>query len=309
MPPCSVSSHLGSSQGLTPHVLFEKDRLLLTMTAAMLLSTLLFGSAAGVVLQKADVLCGPMQKFPNAETKMYADSQIKEMKVGEKVSFKCLVGFTLDGTTDSADEFDVLCGNAGFYEPKGACLKAPVCGAAPHVLHAKVTGKKPKKADAVAYACSKGHSLDGKPVKAAQTNMYFEIECDKQTEQYSQFEGSCRPYSYMPAKEAYKAYNLLFETLFKNDCAGKIKKAYRDQKAHDSWAEICTNSAPQGGATLAECKGLVEQMKSDFEAELEARKEYYEEYGGEGEGKPPNMDDEAKEFCVKLWDVVEKEGF
>eukprot|EP00933_Yihiella_yeosuensis_P019677 TRINITY_DN158_c0_g1_i3.p1 TRINITY_DN158_c0_g1~~TRINITY_DN158_c0_g1_i3.p1 ORF type:complete len:284 (-),score=83.02 TRINITY_DN158_c0_g1_i3:86-937(-) len=280
--------------------------------AALFTSALLFGSASGVIVRdakaKGEILCGPMAEYPNAETKMYADSQIKESKVGDKVVFKCLVGYTLDGTTDSADEFDVACGDAGFYEPAGACLKAPVCGPAPRVPHAKITGKKPKKADAVAYACSKGHSLDGKPVKAAQTNMYFEIECDKTTEEYVKFEGACKPYSYMPAAEAYKAYNLLFKTLFKNDCAGKIKKAFKDQKAHDSWGEICSNAVPQGGATEAECKGLVDQLKSDFESEVDARKSFYEDYGGEGEGKPPNMNDEAKEFCTKLWDIIEKEG-
>eukprot|EP00933_Yihiella_yeosuensis_P051022 TRINITY_DN4884_c0_g3_i4.p1 TRINITY_DN4884_c0_g3~~TRINITY_DN4884_c0_g3_i4.p1 ORF type:complete len:299 (-),score=93.04 TRINITY_DN4884_c0_g3_i4:166-1062(-) len=250
------------------------------------------------------ITCGKMIVLENAETKLYADSQKTTANPGDKVAFKCNVGFTIDGTAEAKDEFEVVCGSAGFYEPKGACLKAPKCGKVPAILHAKPTGKIVVRKDNIQYACSKGYSLDGKQVGAAQSNNHFEVVCNTVTEEYEKVTQECKAYAYMPAAEAYKAYMILFETLFKNDCAGKIKTAFSKQKEHDTWGDICKKAAPQGGTVADDCKGLVDQLKTDFGEKLAARKAYYDEYGGEGEGNPPNLNDEAKKFCKDLWGVI-----
>merc|ERR1719291_222392 len=86
-------------------------------------------------VQKGDkVSCGPIAAFNadklNSEIKEYKDKK-KDFKAGDKVAFKCVKGFTIDGTKDGDAEFDVECMEAGYYKTPKICIKASKCGKIP----------------------------------------------------------------------------------------------------------------------------------------------------------------------------------
>jgi hypothetical protein len=237
----------------------------------------------------------------NEETKKREEVTFKS---GDSVTFKCSPGFTTDGSMDGKNTFDAKCTDKGFFEPDGTCVKASKCGAVPEISHAVVTAKEVPAA--VQFSCNPGYSLDGKKVVAGGMgkNQLFTLKCQEFNNEYEKFEGKCKAYGYIPADEGTRIYNKVFEALFVVTCKGKLVAAFGKGNAPpvDSACGKLKNAAASG-----ECAGLVAGIKSDFEAAKSKLKEFKEEkeawYETEGQ---PGVADDAKDFCEKLWKLVEK---
>lgn len=237
-------------------------------------------------------------------TKFNKDTKKREpvtFKKGDIVAHKCKAGFTLDGSKDGDVEFDVECSDTGFFKPKGVCMKASKCGAAPVIAHAAATGVEvPGK---VQYACSSGFSLDGEKVVAGGMgkNSIFELECVEFSGSYEKFKGECKPYAFMPAKETTRIYTQVFEALFTVTCEGKLNDAFGAGKS----APVDTACAKLKNGS-GSCAGLVADIKSAFADKKKALKGYKEEKEWWDTKGKPGVTKESTKFCTELWKLVEK---
>jgi len=265
-------------------------------------------------------LCGDLPTFPHAKPKDYADSKKTKydteakqtvavtFAAGDKIPFKCVPGYTTDGTKDGKDTFDVECGDLGYYKTKGVCVKASKCGELPTIPHAMPTGE--TKGSKVLFQCSSGYSLDGeKVVKGGELkNSVFEIECVAFSGKYEEFKGECKPYAFVAATETVRMYNQVFEALFTVTCSGTLKKAFgKDGKPPAGLSAACGKI--KDSSLKGKCSSLVTKIKSDFEAKEKARKAHdkdsKKEWFDEKDPDRPNISKEAKAFCSDLWKLVE----
>merc|ERR1719247_1926606 len=95
--------------------------------------------------------CGKLASYKNAKPKNYKDAMATKFNTktkkqeavtfqkGDKVDFKCLPGFTTDGSKDGKTVFTVTCSNMGYFKPGGVCVEASKCGAVPAIPHATAT--------------------------------------------------------------------------------------------------------------------------------------------------------------------------
>jgi len=265
-------------------------------------------------------LCGDLPKLPHAKPKNYADSKKTKydteakktvavtFAAGTKIEFKCVPGFTTDGTKDGKDTFDVECGELGYYKTKGVCVKASKCGKLPTVPHAMPTGE--TKGSKVQFQCTSGYSLDGEQVVKGgeMKNSVFEIECVAFSGKYEEFKGECKPYAFVAATETVRVYNQVFEALFTVTCSVTLKKAFgKDGKPPAGIDAACGKI--KDGALKGECSSLVTKIKSDFETKKKAReahdKDSKKEWFDKKDPDRPSIGKEAKAFCSKLWKLVE----
>jgi len=266
-------------------------------------------AVAAVELRGKGVTCGPIESYPNSDTKQYSDSHLKSTNVGDKIVFQCKNGFSTDGGPDSPMTFEVVCTSGGFYEPQGTCQKSTKCGRPPILTNARPTGKVLTDESKIHFECSAGFSTNGQDLDRSKSNKYFEVKCQTITGEYQDVDvPRCHPYAYEPAAEAYAKYSALFKVLFAADCPGKLKLTFAQGKPSSGLDEVCEKAAPQGGATGEDCEALVSQLREDFDREVEARKTYYAEKTTMGEGNPPNLNEEAEEFCTKMWEIIERQG-
>jgi hypothetical protein len=261
--------------------------------------------------------CPPLGPYANAEPKNYADSRktqyvggkhvAVEFVAGDKIPFECEKGYTTDGSKDGSREFDVECSELGYYKTMGVCIKASKCGAAPEISHARPTGKKVK--EDLEFTCSEGYSLDGESVVAGGLgkNQLFVVDCVEFSGDYKQFEGECKPYAYVSAKETNRMYNQVFEALFIVSCKGKLKERFGEGKS-PGVGGACDKI--DDGDLSGDCQGLVTEIRADFEKQQAAREahdaESEKEWFEEKDPERPGIHDEAKDFCVKLWGLLAK---
>jgi len=261
------------------------------------------------------------------------DSELKKQvpvvfNHGDRISFECVHGFTLDGSNDGDREFEVECNEQGYYKPDGVCIEASKCGSIPSIPYALPTGR--KVGHAVQMTCQQGYSLDGEKVVPGglAKNQVFEIKCIEFSGEYEKFEGKCRPSGHVPATEMVRMYTDVFEALFVASCKGTLAHEFRAGNSpgvDDSCGKI-------GDEELAgKCDSLVSKIEADFEEKAAAREDYDEavreaeeaaekaekESGEEKKklmkeaeaaspvGKRPGIHEEATEFCSKLWKVLE----
>jgi len=259
--------------------------------------------------------CGKVATYENAKPKNQADAMEtrfdtkldKRVPVtfakGDKVVFKCLAGFSLDGSKDGKTEFNAVCSDVGYFKPDGVCVEASKCGAVPTIAHATATPKKVK--GAVQFGCNPGYSLDGEKVVAggAGKNQLFTLKCVEFNNKYEKFTGECKPYAFVASKESTRMYNDVFEALFVVTCKGKLTTAFGKGKAPpvDSACGKLKASSAKGA-----CGSLVADIKKDFDAKKKAlekskkEKEWFETEGN------PGIGDDAMDFCEGLWKLVEK---
>jgi hypothetical protein len=259
--------------------------------------------------------CGKVATYENAKPKNHADAmetkfneETKKREAvtfgkGDEVVYKCVAGFTVDGSKDGETEFKAACSDMGYFKPDGVCVKASKCGAVPVIDHATATPKKVE--GAVQFACNPGYSLDGEKVVAggAGANSLFTLKCVEFNNEYEKFKGECTNYAFVASKESTRMYNEVFEALFVVTCKGKLTTAFGKGKAAPVDAACAKLKAP--GAS-ADCAGLVADIKSEFDTKKAAlkddskKKEWYET-----EGKP-GVGDKSMKFCQDLWKLVEK---
>jgi hypothetical protein len=267
-----------------------------------------------------EIKCPPLGKYPNAKTKDYGDSRATKYEDGEHVpvefapgdviAFECVKGFTIDGSKGGDTAFDVECSEQGYFKPGGVCLEASKCGAAPEIANALPSGKVfegPKKNN-LEMMCANGYSLDGENVVPGGLgkNSHFELECISFSGDYKKFEGECKPFNHMPAKEAGRVYNRVFKALFVVSCKNTLKTQFSKGKepSVDTACGKITDSALAG-----ECDGLVTKIKADFETKKTEReafdKDTKKEWFEEKDPDRPGIKAEAKDFCTNLWGLLE----
>jgi len=269
------------------------------------------------------VLCGDLPSPPHAKPKNYKDSKKTKydtekkktvdvtFAAGAKIPFKCVPGYTTDGTKDGEDTFDVECGELGYYKTKGVCVKASKCGSLPTFPHAMPTGE--TKGDKVLFQCAPGYSLDGEEVvKGGELkNSVFEVECVAFKGKYEEFKGECKPYAFVASTETVRVYNQVFEALFTVTCSGTLKKAFgKDGKPPSGISAACDKI--KDSAMKGKCSGLVTKIKGDFETQKKARETHDKKAKKDGkewfdkkDPDRPNISKEAKAFCSDLWKLVE----
>lgn len=297
--------------------------LLAVSDAASLTPSLRKGQTALIASHEepsTEIKCPALGSYPNAKTKNYGDSRATkyedgehvpvEFKPGDVIPFECNPGFTLDGSKDADTVFDVECSEQGYFKAGGVCLEASKCGAAPQIPNALPTGRKlegPKKMD-LEFACAAGYSLDGENVVPGGLgeNSHFVLKCVEFSGDYDKFEGECKPFNHMPAKEAGRVYNRVFKALFTVSCKGTLKKQFGDGEppgVETACAKI-TDSA-----LAAECDGLVTKIKADFDTQKAAREAFDAdnkvEWFEEKDPERPGIVDKATEFCSNLWGLLE----
>lgn len=276
--------------------------------------------AAAPAAKEKKISCGAVAKYDNAKPKNFEDARKTKyvdgktvdvtFDAGAKIDFKCKPGFSTDGAKDGEKTFGVECMPSGFYKPEKVCVKASKCGTLPKIKNAKTTGK--AKGSKVQFSCQQGYSLDGEKVIAGGhgKNFYFELECIEFSGQYSKFKGECKPYSFMPTGEAIKLYNSVFEVLFEVDCANELKKTFG--KGKDIPASLEAACGKNFDEQSGDCSAMVSDIKSTFDkqkkAREEAQKESKKDWMDAADEKLPGVDKEAKEFCEKLWKLVELPG-
>mmetsp|Transcript_43093 Transcript_43093/g.119192 ORF Transcript_43093/g.119192 Transcript_43093/m.119192 type:complete len:316 (-) Transcript_43093:77-1024(-) len=263
--------------------------------------------------------CGPLTSFSNAKPKNYKDSRatrydIKlnatvqvEFRANDTIEFECLPGYTTDGSKSGSTTFEVQCSDLGYYKPSGVCLEASKCGPVPNITHAMPTGKTTA-LGAVEFTCAEGYSLDGEKVVAGglRENQLFKLKCVEFTGDYEKFEGECKPYGFIPAGETTRLYNQVFEALFVVSCKGTLKKAF-GAKNGPGVDGACSKF--QDIAIHSQCQDFVTKIKADFDREQAAReahdaaakREWHEAHAEDR----PDINDEAHDFCVKLWKLLE----
>jgi len=147
--------------------------------------------------------------------------------------------------------------------------------------------------------------LDGEKVVAGGNgaNSLFTLKCVEFKNDYEKFTGKCKPYAFVASKESTRMYNEVFEALFVVTCKGKLTTAFGKGKAAPVDAACAKLKAPSASA---DCKGLVADIKSEFESKKKAlednskKKEWYETDG------KPGVGDKSLKFCQDLWKLVEK---
>jgi len=259
--------------------------------------------------------CGKVASYENAKPKNYKDSMGTKFnaktkkredvtfKAGDKIVFKCLPGFTVDGSKDGKAEFNTVCSNMGYFKPDGVCVAASKCGAVPAVGHATATPKKIK--GAVQFGCNPGYSLDGEKVVAGGNgkNVLFTLKCVEFNNKYEQFKGECKPYAFVASKESTRMYGDVFEALFVVTCKGKLTTAFGKGKKAPVDA---TCAKLQSKAAKGDCAKLNTDIKKDFEeakkdvAKFKKDKEWYDSKD------KPGVGDDAMDYCKSLWKLVEK---
>lgn len=260
--------------------------------------------------------CGPVPSYPHAKPQNYEDSkktfyngtskqhQSVNFASGTNISFECRPGYTTDGSKDGSTTFQVECAEHGYYKPHGVCLKANKCGPLPNISHAAATGR--VKGSKVEFACSQGYSLDGKTVVngGLGKNRFFELECIEFSGTYKAFDGECKAFAFVPAKETIRIYNKVTEALFVVSCKGSLKKAFGKGETPSGLDTVCSTFEDSGPA----CGALVTQIKSDFTsklAEREAHKATKDWYNNTDDESIPGIGDEAQRFCMDLWKLLE----
>jgi len=261
--------------------------------------------------------CGAAPTYPNTRTANFADSKetkyvsgngtVKvEFTAGQTIEFECLPGFTTDGSKAGNTTFDVLCSDMGYYKPGGVCLEASLCGSVPTIANAIPTGKDMK--GAVQMGCADGYSLDGEEVVAGGMgeNKLFTLKCVEFSGAYEEFTGECKLYGFVGAAESTRMYNQVFEVLFTVSCKGTLKKEFGAGKG-PGVDDVCgklTDADLKG-----DCAGLVSEIEADFETQKAAREahddEAKKEWHEEKDADRPGIADEAKDFCTKLWKLLE----
>jgi len=267
--------------------------------------------------------CGKVPSYSNARPKNYADARETKFdpeakkqvpitfKAGDKIEFECKPGASTDGSKDGGKTFEVVCSDTGYFKPSAVCSKASKCGELPLIGHAKPTGK--SDGNNIQYACMAGYSLDGKKVVAGGfgKNKFFDVKCVEFSGAYAQPKESCTPFAFRPAKETIRLYNQVFEALFVVSCKGTLKTSFGKGDA-PSLSGVCGNFKESSG----DCDGLVSKIKADFESkgqELDQHKkdnpkDWYEAAPA-GAAPRPNINDEAQEFCDKLWGLLKMPSF
>lgn len=264
--------------------------------------------------------CGEAPTYPHAKPKDYAHamgtffnatSKKREpvtFSAGDVIPFQCERGYTMDGSKDGSDVYDVECMEQGYYKPNGVCMKASLCGPVPNISHAMPTGK--SSGGKVEFACNQGYSLDGEEVVAGGfgKNRFFELKCIEFSNSYEEFTGKCQAYAFVPATESIKLYNKVYEALFYVTCKGSLKTAFGHGAAPSGLDNICSKFSDSS----AECQSLVTKIKADFESELQARAAHDSEKNASGqewyeEKSPdrPGIGEEAHTFCTELWKLLE----
>merc|ERR1740130_408388 len=219
------------------------------------------------------------------------------------VVFKCMAGFTVDGSKDGKTEFNSDCTDMGYFKPDGTCIEASKCGAVPTIAHATATPKKVK--GAVQFGCNPGYSTDGEKVVAGGMgkNQLFTLKCVEFNNKYEQFKGECKPYAFVASKESTRMYGDVFEALFVVTCKGKLTTAFgKGKKAPvDATCNKLKSKAAKG-----DCAKLNADIKKDFEtAKKEVKKFKKDEEWYDSKDKP-GVGDHAMDYCKSLWKLVEK---
>jgi len=286
------------------------------MKTAMKLATLcaLTPLANALVIKGPLDSCGGVAKYDNAKPKNHADAmetafntktnkrEPVTFKKGDTVTFKCVAGFSVDGSKDGKTEFDSECTDMGYFKPDGTCIEASKCGAVPTIAHATATPKKVK--GAVQFGCNPGYSTDGEKVVAGGmgANQLFTLKCVEFNNKYEAFKGECKPYAFVASAESTRIYNDVFEALFVVTCKGKLTTHFGKGNTAGPFDATC--SKLKAGST--ECSALVTSINSEFktkQAALKKDKDGKEWFDTEGK---PNIDGPALKFCEDLYALVKK---
>jgi len=259
--------------------------------------------------------CGKVATYDNAKPKNQEDAMETKFdtklnkrvpvtfKKGDKVVFKCMQGFTVDGSKDGKTEFNAVCSDMGYFKPDGVCVEASKCGAVPAIKYATATPKRIK--GAVQFACNPGYSLDGEKVVPGGMgkNQLFTLKCVEFNNKYEKFEGECKPYAFVASKESTRMYNEVFEALFIVTCKGKLTTAFGKGKAPpvDS---ACGKVKSKGVG--GECSKLVADIKKDFEDKKKKLEKFNKGTEWFDTNGKPGIGDDAQDFCTNLWKLVEK---
>jgi len=261
--------------------------------------------------------CGLAPEYENAKPADYKDARKTFFNTtskktepvhfvsGDVVKFECQRGFTTDGAKDGNKTFDAECTKNGYFKPQGVCVKASKCGALPNITSAMPTGKVTR--GKVEFACTQGYSLDGQEVTKGGfgKNRFFELECLEFKGEYEAFEGECKPYKFVPAKETIRIYNKVSKVLFIVSCKGTLKKSFGKGETPSGLDNVCSTFEDSASA----CQGLVSKIKSDFTAKLSERenhdKEKKKDWFDEKSEDRPGIGDEAETFCTELWGLLE----
>jgi hypothetical protein len=259
--------------------------------------------------------CGGLKSFPNAKPKNYADARKmkydkeKKKKVpvefaaGDVIEFKCVDGYSTDGSKDGDKVFDVECQENGFYKPKGVCVPASKCGPLPKIENAQPTGEMDSVKGAQ-FECLQGYSTDGEKVVLGGEgkNRFFNLKCIEFSGKYEKFEGECKPFGFVPAKEMIRMYNQVFEALFVVTCKGTLKKRFGKSDKPDF--AVCEH-APDDAK--GDCEGLVDDVKADWKDQTKAREDFEKDSEVEWyepDPEKPNFEKEANKFCSGLWKIL-----
>merc|ERR1740117_1951845 len=100
-------------------------------------------------------------------------------------------------------------------------------------------------------------------------NRFFDLKCIEFSGDYAKFEGECKPYGFVPAKEMIRMYNQVFEALFTVSCKGTLRKRFgnADKPNLDT---VCSHFED----SKDDCKSLVADVDKEWEAETKEREEF-----------------------------------
>jgi len=274
--------------------------------------------AAAAVTQSKGPLdsCGKVATYDNAKPKNHADAmetkfdeKTKErvdvtFAKGAKVVFKCVRGFTVDGSKDGKNEFTAECTDMGYFKPDGVCMEASKCGAVPVIAHATATPKKVK--GAVQFGCNPGYSTDGEKVVAGGmgANQLFTLKCVEFSNEYEKFKGECQPYAFVASKESTRMYNDVFEALFVVTCKGKLTTHFGKGNTAGPFDATCSKVKAAGGN--AECQALVTDINKTFKSKQKDVDSFKKDKEWFDAKDKPNIDGPAMKFCEDLYGLVKK---
>jgi len=281
-------------------------------SAAMLLALI---PLVGALVVKGPLdSCGKVASYENAKPKDPKDAMATAFNVktnkreevtfkkGDTVTYKCMAGFTVDGSKDGKVEFDSECTDMGYFKPDGVCMEASKCGSVPTIDKATATPK--KVAGAVQFACNPGYSLDGEKVVAGGmgANQLFTLKCVEFNNKYEAFKGECKPYAFVASKESTRIYNNVFEALFIVTCKGKLTTHFGKGNTAGPFDATCSKLK----VGKSDCQALVTDINKTFKAQqkkLDTFKEGKEWFDTSGK---PNIDTPAMKFCTDLYALVKK---
>jgi len=285
------------------------------MKGTMMLAALCAVTVAHALVIKGPLdSCGAVATYDNAKPKNHADAmkdafnsktnkrEPVTFKKGDTVVFKCMAGFTVDGSKDGKTEFNSDCTDMGYFKPDGTCIEASKCGAVPTIAHATATPKKVK--GAVQFGCNPGYSTDGEKVVAGGmgANQLFTLKCVEFNNKYEPFKGECKPYAFVASAESTRIYNDVFEALFIVTCKGKLLTHFGKGNTAGPFDATCSKLK----AGSSDCQALVTDINKTFKAQqakLKDDKKGKEWFDTEGK---PNIDGPAMKFCTDLYALVKK---